>query len=684
MKQQTLFSTQPNTNRKRKSPSSQSPPPKKQKSSGSCEIVSVCASSANSMKYSYLANILENISQTSSRIEITKLLADGFTELISQNLDDLVPAIYLCTGKIAPAHVGIELGVGDALLIKSIAEVSGKTPQAIKKMYQEQGDLGTVAQTAKSSQKTLFGNLHQTKTLSIQSVIAELRSIASTTGKKSIDVKSRKIKSLLISSTGIETKFIVRTLQEKLRIHLGEETVLSALAHSLASINPNFNKSKSTDKSKTAKSKSAGRVEMKQAETILKQAFSELPCYEKIVDAWNNGGRTMNAIENDCHVIVGIPIRPMLSKPAKSVDEVLEKFEEQTLTCEYKYDGERQQIHVATDSDGNVQIKLYSRNLENTTGKFPDMIEAVRESINSLGGLVESAIIDCEVVAFDPQEQKIKSFQSLSTRGRKDIKLENIKVSVCLFVFDMLYLNGESLLHQSLEIRKQKLISSFGQVEGKFYFAKELQLPTSTQKLKTRKLEIANFLRESIEAGCEGLIIKTSVAYEPAARTTNWTKVKKDYLDGMGDSLDLVPIGAYFGKGKRTGVYGGFLLACFDSETECYQTVCKIGTGFSDEQFQQFSNSLNLHKITKPKSYYSLGTLSKMPDVWFDAIQVWEVSTADLTISPIYTAAVGLVHPHKGIALRFPRLVRVREDKKPEEATTSIQVAELFNKQNNV
>lgn len=253
--------------------------------------------------------------------------------------------------------------------------------------------------------------------------------------------------------------------------------------------------------------------------------------------------------------------------------------------------------------------------------------------------------------------------------------MENITVQICLFAFDLLYLNGESLLKQTFAERRKALHSLFEPLEGHFQFAKYMD----SESIE----DIQTFLDDSIKDGCEGLMVKTlqeESSYEPSKRSRNWLKVKKDYLSGAGDSLDLVVIGAYYGRGKRTGVYGGYLLACYDDENEVYQAICKIGTGFSEADLERHEQEFKGIIIPSAKAYYQV-TDSIKPDVWFDTVQVWEVKAADFSISPIYTAARGIVDKSKGISLRFPRFIRLREDKTPEQATTASMIADLYKSQ---
>jgi len=293
---------------------------------------------------------------------------------------------------------------------------------------------------------------------------------------------------------------------------------------------------------------------------------------------------------------------------------------------------------------------------------------------------VESCIIDAELVAYDQTTAKILPFQVLTTRGRKNITIEDIKVNVCLFPFDCMLHNGTPLVTETLETRRAKLWNTLKESEGTVKFA----IYRNFDDLKEE--EIQAFLDESVAGCCEGLMLKTltdNATYCPSKRSLNWLKLKKDYLDGMADSIDVVPIGAFYGKGKRTGAFGAFLLAVYDAENEEFQTVCKAGTGFSDEDLSTHYNFFKQRTLTNMESNYNVSE-KMVPDVWLEACQVWEIRAADLSISPVHTSAMGVKADGKGIGLRFPRFLRIREDKSPEEATGSDQIVEMFEAQASV
>lgn len=465
-------------------------------------------------------------------------------------------------------------------------------------------------------------------------------------------------------------------LAGKLRIGLAEQSVLISLAHASARL---FKAPTRRDAADRAGNDSDDDDE---PAAIIKAVFNSLPNYELVIPKLLQCG--IYELPRHVGMVPGIPLKPMLAHPTKSLSQVLDRFEGLAFTCEYKYDGERAQIHCLEDG----RTFIYSRNSENMSQKYPDVMEKLPmilkasnqlQSNNNNNGndcVKTSFILDCEVVAWDAKEGKILPFQVLSTRKRKDVTVDSVQVQVVLFAFDLLYLDGRELLREPLRKRRQLLHERFVEVPGVFYFARNSD--------SSAVEDIQALLDEAVQNACEGLMVKTldvEASYEPSKRSRNWLKVKKDYLDGIGDSLDLLVMGGYIGRGKRTGCYGGFLLGCYDPDSEEFQAICKLGTGFSDEDLERFSALLRPHVLDAPKSYYRVGD-GVRPDVWFDSVCVWEVKAADFSISPVYTAGWGLVEPGKGISLRFPRFVRDRTgEKAPEDATCAQQVADLYEQQ---
>lgn len=616
--------------------------------------------------------------------------------------------VYLFINRLGPDYEpDLELGLGETLLIKAISECYGRPIAQIKKDYHDLGDLGMVAQKSRLGQPTMF----KPAALDVDTVFDNLTNIAKLTGKDSQLRKIALINRMLTACDmkSSEAKFLVRSLEGKLRIGLAEKTVLTGLAQAFTRYQEwkeDPNKKSATNPDKIAAN-----------EEIIREAFSRIPNYAIIIEKSYEYG-VANLLDH-CQLTPGIPLKPMLAKPTKSISEVLDRFQGEEFTCEYKYDGERAQIHVLFDGS----VRIYLRNLEDMSQRYPDLIGTIKdflrgqendelenpnqvknesesvknesESVNetevshTLHEIAEkdlssplptkthvSFILDCEVVAWDPVANKILPFQVLSTRKRKDVNEKDIKVQICVFAFDMLFFN-ELLITKSLSERRALMKASLKPVEGKFQFA--------TMKNSSNLDELQLFLDQSVKDLCEGLMVKMlngrESYYEPSKRSRNWLKLKKDYLAGVGDSLDLVVVGAYVGKGKRTGHYGGFLLASYNQDSGEYETTCKIGTGFSDEALAMLHAKLKPTEIPSAKPYVIHDPTVK-PDVWFEPTTVFEVLTADLSLSPVYKAA----HQQygKGISLRFPRFLRLRDDKGAEDATSSDQVAEFYERQANL
>ncbi|GAA95367.1 hypothetical protein E5Q_02023.2 [Mixia osmundae IAM 14324] len=603
--------------------------------------------------YASLVKTFQLIEGTSKRLEISAFLSAYLLAVIQRSPEDLTRVVYLCINRLCPDYEGLELGIGEGLLQKAIAEATGRGLAQVKADYVKTGDLGLVAQSSRKVQPTMF----KQKPLDVRVVFKNLKDIAAASGQNSQAKKTGIIKKLLAGCEGSEAKFVIRSLEGKLRIGLAERTVLIALATAVVR--------HEIEQSGKKISQAALEQRIEAGQDMIKQVFSELPSYDKIVPALLEQG--IDKLHDVCALTAGIPLKPMLAKPTKAITEVLDRFEGQDFTCEYKYDGERAQVHMLEDGS----IKVFSRNSEDMSIKYPDLVEQLPRCIKPS---VKSFVIDAECTAWSKDEKRLLPFQELSKRKRKGVKIEDVTVRVKLFAFDLLYLNGETLLKTDLDSRRKLLREHFSPVANEFDFA------TSADASDVEHIQA--FLDESIKQGCEGLMVKMlhgqGAYYEPSRRSMNWLKVKKDYLQGVGDSFDLTVIGGYHGRGKRTAVYGAFLLACYDPDSESYQAVCKLGTGFSEEALDSHYTVLKPHECGK-RGYYEVGTAT--PDVYFEPRVVWEVLAADLSLSPVYTAAREQLGGERGVSLRFPRFIRIRDDKGVEDSTTPEFIAEAYQRQ---
>lgn len=644
---------------------------------------------SSTISYTALAHLFNTIEATSSRLVIQDLLLKFFRDVLRRVPQDLLACVYLCVcTDLAPPFENLKIGIGDAILMKAIGEATGTNPKFIKDMYHKEGDLGKVAQNARSKQHTLsFASTKPATTkpsvLGVQDVYSQFVKIAKMTGNNSQAQKCSIIKGLLVkcekdrksssspSAAAEGAKYIIRGLQGKLRIGLAEKSILIGLTYAFM-----------LEKDQSDKEK------QQEALANVKKAFAECPSYNALVDAFYQVQQETPTspllrvkdfvkVAERCVLTPGTPVSPMLARPTKAYAMVFDRFQGMPFTCEYKYDGERAQIHILP----NGEIAIFSRNFENSTERFPDVRLMIAKAAKKSN--VKSCIVDAEVVAVDKATNKRLPFQILSTRSRKNVKVEDIKVPVCIYAFDLLFLDGESYLPKPLAERRSKLKEIFELEDGGFELATSIDIE-ATEGIKddADAMEVAvdkvrTFLEEAVREQCEGLMVKTlekEATYEPANRSHKWLKLKKDYLDGIGDSTDLVPIGAFFGRGKRTGVYGAYLLACYDPDTDMYQPITKLGTGLSDEVLKQFYEQLKEKVVDKMPRDYAVGDGAIKPDVWFEPTCVWEILGADLSISPKYTAGMGLVARDKGISLRFPRFIRIRDDKNTTQATTSTQV----------
>jgi DNA ligase-1 len=575
------------------------------------------------MKFSAIAEVFDKLESTASRLEMTSILAEFFKTL---EPEDIKPIIYLTQGKIAPDFAGVELGMADRLVAKAIAFTVGETESSISEMMIKLGDPGTVAEKliADKKQMTLFS-----ETLTLGRVISSLTAIAQTEGRDSQGRKMKYLSNMLHDSDPVEARYLCRIVTGRMRTGVAAMTVLDALALSFA------------DKD--------ARPEIERAYNVT----SDLGLVGATL-----AGHGMAGISK-IRVKLGNPIRVMLAERLPSLTHILEKMGGE-CAMEYKYDGIRVQAHIGPDG-----VKLYSRRLEDLTSNFPDIAESLKSRLNG-----KDAIIEGECVAID-KEGKMMPFQTVTHRRRKhgmDDAVNDYPVNI--FMFDILYLNGKDLTNLPYTERRKLLSDSFS-ISGK--------IGLTTMMLVSGPEEAETFFEDALRARCEGIMAKSigrESVYRAGSRGFLWIKYKKDYSTNLMDSFDLVVVGAFYGMGKRAGKYGALLMAAFNHDTGMYSTVCKLGTGFDDAFLDELPEMLDPYKSEKRP----LSVDSKMvPDVWFEPTLVLEVTGAEISVSPIHTAASGIEGEDSGIAIRFPRFTgRVRNDRGPDQATTVEEIEEMY------
>ena len=351
----------------------------------------------------------------------------------------------------------------------------------------------------------------------------------------------------------------------------------------------------------------------------------------------------------------------MLADRVKSEQDAIKKIENE-FAAEYKLDGERAQIHKK-----NNEIILFSRSLENITKYYPDIVEKISNSINANEGIFEA-----EIVAINESTGNFLPFQELMHRRRKH-KLEQaiLDYPITVNFFDLLYYNGNDFLEKPYSERRKNLESIIKENN----FAR--LIPMSIVK---KEEDISEILENSINSGCEGLMLKVlNSPYRAGTRGNNWLKLKREYQNELGDSLDLVVVGAFFGRGRRTGKYGTLLLSTYNSESDTFPTICKVGTGFTDENldqlFQILSNKVILKKNPRVES-------SIEADIWFEPELVLEIVASEITLSPIHKTGLDMIRKDTGFALRFPKFTgKIRTEKSVEDASVDEEVIALYKNQ---
>lgn len=581
------------------------------------------------MVFSKLADYFNKLEQTSSRLSLIEILAELFSQV---SVKEMSQVVYLLQGRVAPSYEPIEIGMSEKLVAASIAKAYGVAKEEVLQNYSKIGDLGEVAEKIKNHLPA--GG--QNSKLTISDVFETLLRIAKTAGEGAVEKKVNMLADLLKEMDPVSAKHLVRIPLGTSRLGVGDPTILDAFAQS----------------------KLGDRKERK----VLEDAYNKTSDLGLIGETlWKKG---VDGVRN-LDIEVGRPLRSELAERLPDAKTILEKFGGEAHV-QYKYDGFRTQLH----KEGN-QVRIFSRNLEETTLMFPDLIEGVRKQVKA-----KEVILDAESLAFNPASDEFLPFQETTKRRRKySIEEMAKKLPLKSFVFDIMYLNGKSLINLPLRERMKKLKEV---VEG------DEVLVTQPGEMTQSAERIEELFNDAITKGLEGLLLKKPDSlYEAGARNFNWVKLKRHSAGELKDTIDCVILGYIFGKGKRAGFGAGSLLVgIYDDQKDEFVTVSKIGTGLTDEEWKEIHQRADKIRVEKKPARVNSEIV---PTVWIKPEIVIEVLADEITKSPIHTAGSSVEESGKkgpGYALRFPRLVRFRgADKRPEDATTVKELLEMYKQQ---
>ena len=575
------------------------------------------------MKFSIISDAFQKMESTSKRLELTDILVKLIQEIPK---DVISKAIYLIQGKLRPNFEGVELGIAEKLVMKAMSKSSGIPLKKIEDDYNKGGDLG---QTAENILQQKIQTTFASETITLEKVYETLFKISKLEGKGSQEMKMRYVSSMLNDATPQESKFILKILLGTLRLGIAENTVMDALAIAFT-----------------------GKKENRE---VIENAYNVSSDLGKVAEVLSTEG--IEQIEK-FQIKLFSPIRPMLADRIKSGEDTVKKFQEK-FAAEYKLDGERAQIHKQKDT-----IEIFSRSLEKITSYYPDIVEKISKLIIS-----DDVILEAEVVAMNSNSGDFLPFQELMHRRRKyEIDDAVAKYPITVNFFDVLFSDGKNCMDMKYDERRKLLEKIIKQDD----FAR--LIPMSIIESEEQVLEV---LENSINSGCEGLMLKDlNSTYRAGIRGSNWLKLKREYQNELGDSLDLVVIGAFFGKGRRTGKYGTLLLATYNDDEDVFPSICKVGTGFTDESLDQLYQILS-SKVTLKKNPRIVSEMEA--DVWFEPELVIEIVASEITQSPIHKTAIDKIKEKTGLALRFPKFTgKIRTEKNAEDASTDEEVIALY------
>jgi len=583
------------------------------------------------MLFEEVANYYSKLEGISSRLEMIDVLTELFKKARKNEIRNL---IYLTIGTPAPPFEGVDLGMAEKLAEEAIALATGSEKANVDASFKKTGDLGITAEQFISGTKLRRMN---TEKYEVNDVLNIMLKISGTSGVGSKNVKIRLFASLLASSSPLEARYAIRFALGQLRLGAGDATILEAL-------------------SKAATGERAFKDKLEEAYNLC----SDLGLVGETLMREGTKG------VEEFKVTLFDPIRPALAERLPTAVDILERMRGKAAV-ESKYDGLRAQVHIDRK---NKKVEIFSRRLEKLTPMFPDIVRAALKEIDA-----DSAIVDGEMIAYDEVTNQYHAFQETIQRRRKhDVEEKSLELPLHLFSFDLLYLNGESYLKKGYSERRNALERI---VEGKG------TVRLSDMIITTKPKELEKYFEDAIANGLEGIVAKDLDApYIAGARKFSWIKMKRSYKGELSDTVDLVVVGYYAGKGIRTEFgFGGMLAAVYNDKEDVFETITRIGTGFSEENMRTFKQLFEKIKVSrKPARVNSIVE----PDYWIEPKYVVTVRADEITKSPMHTAGR---HDEDGVeigyALRFPRIVSngIREDKSAEEATTTGEVIEMFKMQ---
>lgn len=578
------------------------------------------------MQFSEFCEKLSLLETTESRLKIRDYIYNLFLEL---NSKERKFATYLLQSRIYPAYENKELNIGQSIITQAIAKTFGHNIKDVEKHHLHSGDLGKTAEhfSRIRTQKSLF-----TKKMSLEEVYEILKKMVETTGKNSTEIKTKLISSLYNNSNEVETKYITKIILKTLRLNLGIQTIVEACALKVIR-DLGFN---THDENMQEYKKIKEVIDLKQS------ISNDLGLV--VATIFNSGFEELKKIK----VTLGIPIKSALGEREKSPEAIIDRLG--YCIVEGKYDGFRTQVHKK-----GYEIKMFSRRGEDSTDYFP-------EFLNILKDIKHDFILDCEAIGYDSETKKFLSFQETIRRKRKyDIKEISEKIPVKLIAFDILYLDEKETLHLPLEDRRKILENIISKIDNE-NIKMSVAIKTNNPK------ELKEFFDNCLNQGLEGIMAKDlKKSYVPGSRDFSWIKLKKNYLDGQADSFDLAIIGYFYGKGKNKNMPSSLLCAVYDEESNTYNAIAKVGSGLTEELMKFFKIEFDKLKTTKQENYNS----DLKADVYVKPKFVIEIISDEITKSPLYKFT-------NSFSFRFPRFIRIREDKNSDETTSLKEIEEMY------